>query len=233
MPSPKLTPSPSPTATLLNLSSYIDKSGVVNLDMDLTFSNGLVKIKIPKGAMALTADGIPLNTIQVQSAEQLPVPPSNCQIVGLAYDLGPHGATFAPYITLTLGYDPGLCPKGTSQQNLVIAYFDVETGKWVNLQCAVDTTNHLITAEVQHLTVFAIVAEAGPRSPSTIGVSWSLTSGIIGGLAVLALVWQRRLLRLPRTGREWYWNGTVWVPPNRHSGREWYWDGDKWVPPGK
>jgi hypothetical protein len=196
--------------------------------MELTSPDGLIKIQIASGVIALTAEGTPLTTIQVQSDKQPPEPPSGFQTVGPVYDLGPQGATFNPYIILGLVYDPGLYPDEASQHNLAIAYFDAQTGKWVNFNSVVDTTNHIVTAEVQHLTTFAIL---GPQSSNRVGVSWSLIISIIGGLAVLGVLFQQLLVRRAKQRAAWRWNGTDWIPPQRKPGKDWYWNGKEWVRP--
>jgi hypothetical protein len=223
-PTPSLTPAPTP----LELTIGVDTNGVVQQAMELTSPDGLIKIQIASGVIALTAEGTPLTTIQVQSDKQPPEPPSGFQTVGPVYDLGPQGATFNPYIILGLVYDPGLYPDEASQHNLAIAYFDAQTGKWVNFNSVVDTTNHIVTAEVQHLTTFAIL---GPQSSNRVGVSWSLIISIIGGLAVLGVLFQQLLVRRAKQRAAWRWNGTDWIPPQRKPGKDWYWNGKEWVRP--
>jgi hypothetical protein len=78
------------------------------------------------------------------------------------------------------------------------------TGKWVKLKCEVDTTNHVLVADVQHLTIFTVLA---PTSTGKVSVSWSLITGIIGGMVVLAILAQQFMRRRGK----WHWDGTKWV----------------------
>ena len=146
-----------------------------------------IEIAIPKDTAALSAEAAPLKAIELQPVEDPPTPPDNCHIIGLAYDLGPEGATFDPPLTITLEYDPASCPKGVAEEDLVIAYYDIETETWVEFEgCVVDTTNHTVSAQIAHLTMFAIVGEAAPSTP----VSWSWTETatvILASIAVVAL----------------------------------------------
>jgi hypothetical protein len=78
-----------------------------------------------------------------------------------------------------------LIPAGVVEADLFIAYYDVATGQWVSLPSAVDTENNTITAEVSHLTQFAILAapvvEAVPFN------MWLVFGPILGVLAVAGL----------------------------------------------
>lgn len=167
-PTPTSAPGQTQTPTLasseLDLGGSIDASGVVLQALARTFEDGAAKIEIPGGTTALTAEGTPLGTIRVQPIKEPPVPPADFHIVGLAYDFGPDGATFDPSATITLKYDPAMCPEGIAEEDLVIAYFDVERGDWEELVCTVDVTTHTVTAQIGHFTLFAILAEAAPPS---------------------------------------------------------------------
>jgi len=139
--------------------------------------------------IALTEDGKPLQSIEVDVvavSEEIPPPPPGAYVIGYAYDLGLAGATFNPPITLTLHYDPELIPEGVVEADLFIAYYDVATGQWVSLPSTVDTENNTITAEVSHLTIFAIltppvVVEVVPFN------MWLVFGPILGVLAVAGL----------------------------------------------
>jgi hypothetical protein len=232
---PVLRLSLSPAITSIDLSNLVDAKGVVQevIAIELSSPNGVGEITIPQGVTALNADGTPLGKLEVQYVKQPPARSSHCQIIGLAYHLGPEGATFAPAITLTLNYDPALCPEAVSADNIAVAYFDFDTGQWVKLESTVDTVNHVATAEIKHLSVFAVLAGAAPGAPSVQSVSWSLTGGIIGGMAILALLLYVPLRRRRTGDREWRWNGAAWVPSHKKSNKEWHWNGTDWVPPKK
>jgi len=121
----------------------------------------------------------------VQAISDIPLPPADCHIIGLAYDFGPEGATFDPPLSITLEYDPALCPEGVAEENLVIAYYDVEMGKWVDLgHVVVDKETHRITAQVSHFTVFAILGKAALTSPSA-PLSWWLITLIVAAILII------------------------------------------------
>ena len=121
----------------------------------LTSSDEMLTVTIPEGTIALDEDGNPLLTLAVNNDPEPPAPPEDVHIIGLAYDLGPAGATFDPAVTLTWEYGSTDVPDGVDEEDLVIAYYDGETGKWVVLESVVDTAANTIEASVSHLTTFA------------------------------------------------------------------------------
>jgi hypothetical protein len=128
-------------------------------------------LTIPAGTKALDKNGNPLTTFTININTSPPAPPTGTNIIGLAYNFGPDGATFAPPITLTWSYDPNTLPSGVAEQDLVIAYYDVAAGTWVELPGTVNTTNDTITTPVSHFTVFAIIGKAKPAAFSLISLS--------------------------------------------------------------
>jgi len=173
-------------------------------DIHYSTPDEMMEIEISSGTTALTKDGDPLQSIEVDVvvvSEEIPPPPPGAYIVGHAYDLGPPGATFNPPITLTLHYVPGLIPEGVAEEDLVIAYYDVATGQWVSLPSTVDTVNNTITAEVSHLTKFAVLATPVELAPFSM---WLVFGPILGVLAVAGSAFyfliRRGLIKRRRTG---------------------------------
>jgi len=140
--------------------------------LEATFEGGAAKIEVSQGTTALTPEGTPLEAIQVQPVEEPPAP-TGAHIIALAYDFGPDGVTFAPPVTITLEYDPALLPEGVAEEDLVIAYFNVETGEWVELGGVVDPATHTVTGQASHFTLFAILGKAGAAafSPSNLAIT--------------------------------------------------------------
>jgi hypothetical protein len=156
------------------LMESISPEGVVTQDILAVSPDGLVVVEVPQGTEALTAEGQPLEYIGVVEVEEPPAPPSNMPIIGMAYDFGPDGATFDPPVTITVEYDVALLPEGVAEEDLVIAYFDVETGEWIELAGVVDPIAHTVTAQVSHFTRFAVlgpVAAPAAFALSNLGVA--------------------------------------------------------------
>ena len=158
----------------------------------------LASLEIPSGTKALAEDGKPLEYIEMQQS----VGPSNLapgnQLIGLAYDLLPEGANFKPGIRLAIKYDPAALPKGASEGNLTIAYYDAGRG-WLKAESTgVDAGDNIVWANVQHFTKYAILygASAGgqdsePTGPSSHSatITWSLIGVIIFGVLAIGIVY--------------------------------------------
>ena len=137
---------------------------------EFTSEDEMLKIIIPEETTALDGDGDPLTDIEFIVNETPPLPQED-DIVGLAYNLEPSGATFATPVTLTWYYEPSDVPSGVAEEDLVIAYYDEVLGKWVELESELDWANIAITALVDHLTTFAILAPAAPPTPAAFASS--------------------------------------------------------------
>ncbi len=86
--------------------------------------------------------------------------------IGCAFDYQPDGATFSPPTTITLKYGSGLVRAGFDESKLVIAYYDIATGKWEVYPSTVDTVKHTITAQISYFTQFAVYATALAATPA-------------------------------------------------------------------
>ena len=146
-------------------------------------ANGEIVVNIPKNTVALTAEGTPVEEITVRPLLVTPPAPTGLNVVGFATDFGPDGATFNPPIDLTLKIDLTRIPAGVPAEQLVIAWFDVSRGSWVELEdSVVDLATGTVTARVSHFTAFAIIARtATTATPFNI---WVVIGPIIG-LAVV------------------------------------------------
>ena len=187
----------------------ISDEGEVLETIEATSADGMLTITIPEGTIALDKEGEPLSSLTVDVDPSPPDPPEDAYIIGLAYDFGPAGATFDPAITFTWSYDPADIPEGVAEEDLVLAYYDEDTGKWVELPCEVDRPP--LTASVRHFTTFAIIgavppppppapaaflvselsikpAEVQPKESVTITVSVANTGGMEGSYTVVLLI---------------------------------------------
>ncbi len=164
---PPARPRPSPSAPVIETSLFgveadfpISEDGEILETITATSEDGMLTITLPEGTIALDEDGNPLGSLDISVDADPPDPPEDAHIIGLAYDFGPDGATFDPWIMLEWSYDPEALPEDVAEEDLVIAYYDEEAGEWVELDCVVDTENNTITASVEHFTTFAIIAPA-------------------------------------------------------------------------
>ena len=153
-------------------------SGELQETIEATSEDGNLTIILPQGNVALGKDGKRLKGLEAAVDESPPDPPEDANIIGLAYDFGPDGATFDPPMVLTWHYDPDTLPEGVAEKDLVLAYYDEDAGKWVELTCTVDPVTHIITAAVSHFTTFAIIAPvlASVPPPAPAPAAFSLSN---------------------------------------------------------
>ena len=165
----------------------------------------IVSITIPDGANGLDGEGNPLAGIEFTLAGNVPDLPEGTGIIGLPYQLGPDGATFAPPAILTWNYDPADIPDGVTEEELGIAYYDEAAAGWQDLESTVNAEMNTITAPVDHFTTFAAMvtlpaepaaftidpeslsispAEAGFGDPVTISLLVTNTGGQAGSHTV-------------------------------------------------
>jgi hypothetical protein len=143
----------------------ISNEGELLETVEVTLENGMVSLTIDKGTIARAKNGNRLENISITVDENPPAPPEGANIIGLVFNLEPSGANFAPPPTLTYTYDPSQIPDDVDENDLVLAYYNEESGEWVELDCIVDTENNTITASISHFTDFALIAPPVPKSP--------------------------------------------------------------------
>jgi hypothetical protein len=137
----------------------------------LTSSDSNLTVTIFKNTKARDKNGGMLLSFDVSLSEEPPPPPENGHIIGLPYEFKPEGATFDPPLGLTMMYDPADLPAGISAEDLVIAYYDQDTGRWVECSCTCDPARHCITASIAHFTSFAVIACQPPPAPAAFSLS--------------------------------------------------------------
>ena len=157
--------------------------------------DGNVEFTVNKGTTGLTAEGEPLSEITITEMEDPPDLPEGANVIGLAYDLGPDGATFDNPIplpaTLSFTYNLADIPEGVNETELVIAVWDADIGEWLELVCTVDTINHIITAEVYGFSTFTIATlppEVTANNASITGQRSAQLSGNLVDMGTASLV---------------------------------------------
>ena len=162
--SPTPTPTPTtPTTGILpgyvNLSSTVDASGTVTTSKTVWSLDSHCRLVLEKGTTARTAAGDPLGYIEITEQQAPPSPPAGSGFVGIAYNFSPDGATFSPAVSITVSYSYEDLPAGASEQNLILAYYDADAGRWQELESTVDTGANTITASISHFTAFAVLVD--------------------------------------------------------------------------
>ncbi len=220
MPSDPDTPPPPPPAQRVDIADKISDIGMVNKDIKLTNISGIKELVLDSGCLALCRDGTPLKTIEVGFVDLPPlvrneysllscpsvfkpikwvnIPPITIafehtgSIIGQILALTPEGSVFIPSGKLTLEYDPTSFDTAMNDKDLVIAYYNVETGKWIELRSSVDTEDHTITADLDHFSIYAIMRKG------EVIVDWWKLAGILAaevfiGISFIIFTGRRRL----------------------------------------
>jgi hypothetical protein len=126
----------------------------------------MFRIVIPEGTTVLDADGKLLTSLELTIDETpLPLPPE-ANIVGLLYNVGPHGTTFDQPIAITCSYGSYVNSLEIAEEELVIGYYDDAIGEWLELPSEIDMINNTITAFTEHLSTFTIIAPIPPLTPA-------------------------------------------------------------------
>jgi len=92
-------------------------------------------------------------------------------LVGVPYEFGPEGTTFAAPITITVPYDPASLSQGT-EDNLQLAYWNPKTQAWEPLPSTVDAAAKVVRAQTDHFSLYQVVASAAETTAT--GAEFSL-----------------------------------------------------------
>ena len=153
------------TPGTIYISDIIDWQGIVTQSVEALSVDGKCTLAISEGTKALTKYAQPLRRISTFEEVSPPASPADTEVIGLTYDLSPDGANFDPPVDLTFVYSRSSIPEGVAEEDLVIAMWDVNAGKWVALDdCIVNTSTHTITAKVTHFTYFTALAYTKPAA---------------------------------------------------------------------
>lgn len=160
---------PAPPPGTIDLSGFINVYGIFTASVIAESEDGLCYLTIEVGTKGLTIGKSPLSRITIVEVEEPTTLPEDAYIIGLAYDLGPDGATFSPAISLTINYDPASLPEGYTELDLYIAYWD--GSNWLALTTTVDAEANTAYCQVSHFTTFAIIAVPPPPAPAAFSIS--------------------------------------------------------------
>jgi FOG: PKD repeat len=172
---PTPTPSVVPTTTLptgggAGILTY-DEEGVLSENFEVEDENRMVKISVPKGTTARNADGSPVENISIQllGSEVLPSIPSDLHFEGIAYELGPEGATFDQSVIVTLTIPANIWSP--SKQFSLRVYND-SSMRWEEISTTSTTDPHTLSVQLDHLSIIGLFSDevpvtASPTSPTT------------------------------------------------------------------
>jgi hypothetical protein len=167
---PAPTPSPNVTATQAPVPAdpgtsakvYTNDQGVVTQATSLPSTDGRATISISEGLVAMDAAGKPLTEITMKALPSGSLPPvpsgSLFSFAGMAYEIGPDGATFSQPVQLSLSL-----PQAQWGQDYSVKSFDKKSGTWQDLPTSFNPSTGTVTVQVSHLCSFALFGQ--PLSP--------------------------------------------------------------------
>lgn len=159
---------------------YISDTGEFLMKYTAKSTDYRAAVTFQPGTTGVTQQGEPLSEITVTEKQDPPPPPADAEVIGLAYDFGPEGASFDQPATIRLSYDQAQLPENVTEENLIIAVWDSQLQEWVRLESTVDPVNNIITAEVTHFSLYNILAYTRPASFDMSDLSISPTEAITG-----------------------------------------------------
>jgi hypothetical protein len=143
----------------------VTSSGVVTEPATVSSEDSLATVSIPAGIVAMDEGGSALASVSIGplSGSEVPAdsPGSAFSFTGMAYDLGPDGATFSPAITLSFAV-----PEGEDGGAFTIRMLDESTMSWMSLPTTYDPGSRTVTTEVSHFCCFALFANAPVTPPA-------------------------------------------------------------------
>jgi len=166
-----------------------DEKGVFTEATTIESRDGNVELTIDKGTTGKTEDDKLLSEITITRLAEPPEPPTGSAAIGFVYDLEPDGATFDPSITLTFSYTPSHIPVGVDAEDLVIVFWDEDSGEWVELAAediTVDPIANTVSAKISHFTYFSAIVYTRPAeftvsdltiTPTKVDIAQSVTIG--------------------------------------------------------
>jgi len=124
--------------------------GNLTTDLVQTFSGGDVTITIPSGTTL--GDGAAVSVQEHKKVTQLP---EGTDMAGQAADISVTGAPPGTAITIGLKCAPG-------KEKVAIYYYNPGTRAWEYQNSTVDTNNWIVTASVQHFSLYAVLEDNTP-----------------------------------------------------------------------
>jgi hypothetical protein len=165
---------PTPTG-VTNIANYENAQGVITQNINIWSDDDNAVLNIPSGITVVSSSGAPLTQLSATHSTNPPSFQAGAGLIGTAYDFTPNGTTFSPTVTLKMSYNPARIPSTVRELSLQIAYYDVMQNLWITVPSNVDTTNHIVSAQVSHFTTYAVTY--GVQAPTPASTVTTATDG--------------------------------------------------------
>ena len=175
------TGSTTPTDTGNNQGSILQVTNVPSQD-------GQCILTVDQGTQMADADGKPLQQVTPTPSDGVMPVSQGMAGISLAYDLSPEGATFDPFITITLNYSHDQLPAGVDETRLFIARWDKTAGQWQEIAgCVVDTVGKTISAKISQSGSYRAVAPVAPTTSKASSAFPAVTFSVLGLVVAVIL----------------------------------------------
>ena len=150
---------PAPLATKPDM-AFVGDLNLPAAEGGAILTPSLAAVSVPAGALAADTE-ITLARDKSHAADRAAtLGASALASAGEPIAFGPEGTQFSSPVTITLPYDPALVPTGALTA-LAINYYDPIAKSWTPLRSQVDSTNHLVTAQTSHFSLYQPLIPAG------------------------------------------------------------------------
>ncbi len=169
-PQPAKAPAERPAATFYG-EGKIDTTpaGIVRDPVIITSTDHGASLAIDAGTAAFDSMHVPLTlaTARAVTTGSIPAMPGGAgiQFTGMAYDIGPDGATFNPPATISFTVPDNLWDTNTQY---AIRSYSTKTGSWDGISTMADPGTRTVSGQVSHLCLFGLFTAplAGPATPA-------------------------------------------------------------------
>ncbi|MBI3033539.1 hypothetical protein HYY72_00070 [Candidatus Woesearchaeota archaeon] len=149
-------------------SKLVQGSDGIEKGVDIVSGNRKAELILIEKTAAIK-DGHVVDSIGIKMTERNFENLGNTQVIGsTVYEGEPDGALFDKPAVIKISYSNAELPEGTDENSLAIAYYDLESKRWVGLESYVDAQSKSVSARINHFTKFAIVAGCGKSNPQEI-----------------------------------------------------------------
>ena len=146
----------------------VSSLGEVLEEIERTSADGKLTITLPVGTLARYEDGGVLLELVAAIDRNPPPLPEGTIIIGSAYTIEPNRASFSPPMIMTFNYS---VPEDVDEESLFVAYYNEDADRWISTGGVLDIEAKTISAEVRHLTTYALLAYIRPAAFMTSGLS--------------------------------------------------------------
>jgi beta propeller repeat protein len=155
----KAPPEPVPPDPGVTGKVYANADAVISQATSLMSTDKHATLVLSEGVVAKDVAGNALSSVTLAAISPDQVPSgtagSSVTFAGMAYELGPDGATFSPSISLTF-----TVPQAQWGKEYIVRSYDQITGTWQDLPTTFDPTTGKVTAQIPHFCCIGLFTKS-------------------------------------------------------------------------